>query len=116
MKNKWLVVLGVLLVLGFTLAGCDTGTGGGGGGGGENSFVGTWTSSDTDDIMIFKADMTFSISNTDGGNYTVSGKTAILNATYGSELFLVTCRNMPMTIAADGTITNFLEEKFTKVS
>ena len=34
MKNKWFVGLGVLLVCGFVLAGCDTATGGGGGGDG----------------------------------------------------------------------------------
>ncbi|MDR0999054.1 MAG: hypothetical protein LBL70_08295, partial [Treponema sp.] len=30
MKNKWFVGLGVLLIFGFVLAGCDTDTGGGG--------------------------------------------------------------------------------------
>ncbi|MDR0389139.1 MAG: hypothetical protein LBH73_03645 [Spirochaetaceae bacterium] len=57
MKRKWFVSIGVLLVCGFVLAGCDTGTGGGGGNGGGNGgsgggsnvwslLLGTWKSSD----------------------------------------------------------------------
>jgi hypothetical protein len=47
MKNKLFTVLGVLLIFGFVLVGCDTGTGGGGSEGDVWSLLlGTWKSDD----------------------------------------------------------------------
>jgi predicted small secreted protein len=111
MKNKWLLGLCVLLVFGFILAGCDTGSGGGE----ENPFVGTWILANGDSAAIFYADMTFTISGEGSGVYTVSGKTATLTATSGDSIFMAMVNGLPLTIAADGSITTPVG-KATKVS
>jgi hypothetical protein len=57
MKSKLFVVLGILLVFGFVLVGCDTGTGGGGSGSGVWSLLlGTWKSDDGNLVYEFEED------------------------------------------------------------
>jgi hypothetical protein len=78
-QNKTWTVLGLAfaLVIGWALAGCDSGSASG-----ANAFAGTWTGSGC--TFVFKSDMTWTYTDRDqasknsSGTYTTSGKSAAL--------------------------------------
>ena len=83
--NKFIGIIALLAVIGFSMAACDNGTTDNGGG---NPFVGTWNGSDGDGdaIRLVVTSSTWTVSwpgnpewGTESGTYTYSGNTATLS-------------------------------------
>jgi len=131
MKNvfKFLGIIALVAVIGFSMAGCDTG-GSGGGGGGSDNLPGTTWNGEGGDKLTFNADKkvvydTGAIVGTLNGTYTISGNSVNVNykgtlsgANYNEDWVYTLSGNTLTVKSATGTLTQSLTPqigyKFTK--
>lgn len=117
MKNTWFAVSGFLLVLGFVLAGCDSGTDDDGGGTNDiGNYIGVYTDSfvKSDYTLAASAEITAEELIINGEHYSgakVSGGASQSGVHYAGQTFTMTWAYFEVENEKAGVITSYGNQK-----